>query len=295
MPVGEIATAEELCSPQLLKKTEFYQDFLRPYNINLFCAVPTENRSPALEIVTFYHQGWDAKPRDSAVLDTIRLLVPHLKSALRTRRHLCALERQTKDFSSALDLLEFGILLLDEKGRSLFINKAAKEICDRKDGLVFRDGRLWAESPSESRRLRSLIDRAVQTGTGRETFAGGALSISRLAQNPLQILVSPFTARTHLLTVTRQTMAVVFVSDPDRTSVSAEHMMRLLHGLTAAETELLRLLLAGYDVSEMAGLRAVSRETIRTQIKSIFSKTGTRRQSELVRLAATLPRVNPTA
>jgi DNA-binding CsgD family transcriptional regulator len=36
-------------------------------------------------------------------------------------------------------------------------------------------------------------------------------------------------------------------------------------------------------------LNGIGRETVRTQIKSIFHKTGTQRQGELVRLLSSLP------
>jgi DNA-binding CsgD family transcriptional regulator len=51
------------------------------------------------------------------------------------------------------------------------------------------------------------------------------------------------------------------------------------------------LLVAGVDVAGIAEQLGISTETVRFYLKAIFRKTGTGRQSELVRLAMGLPGV----
>ena len=285
-PAGEIAMAEQLCSPDVLKNTEFYNDFLHPFDINLLCAVPTINQPPTLEIVTFYHRGWD-KPCDSTALDTIKTILPHIRSALRTRRHLCTLEARKQEYSSALDLLDFGVVFLDDHGACLFVNRAAKQIFDRKDGLLFRNGRIWADSSMESAHLRRMINGAVGTGTSKELVAGNALCVSRINSSPLQVLVSPFSVRpgSWSFPVAARAAGIVFIFDPERDRIGIERAIQMLYGLTEAETKLFRLLVAGHSLYEAAELNGVTRETVRTQIKSILSKTGARNQSDLMRIA----------
>jgi DNA-binding CsgD family transcriptional regulator len=58
------------------------------------------------------------------------------------------------------------------------------------------------------------------------------------------------------------------------------------YGLSAAESELLDGLLGGLRLAEIAASRGTSRETARSQLKSIFRKTGVATQSDLVALAA---------
>ncbi len=54
--------------------------------------------------------------------------------------------------------------------------------------------------------------------------------------------------------------------------------------LTPAETEVVRLLMQGLQVIEIAEARGATVPTVRSQIRSIFDKTGTHTQSELLRL-----------
>jgi len=57
-----------------------------------------------------------------------------------------------------------------------------------------------------------------------------------------------------------------------------------LFDLTGAEVHVASGIATGGSVEEIAAARAVSRETVRTQLKSILAKTGTSRQVELALL-----------
>ena len=56
------------------------------------------------------------------------------------------------------------------------------------------------------------------------------------------------------------------------------------YALTKKETEILSNLIVGYDVQQIAIELSVSLNTIRTHLKSIFRKTTTKSQSDLIRL-----------
>jgi pimeloyl-ACP methyl ester carboxylesterase/DNA-binding CsgD family transcriptional regulator len=56
-------------------------------------------------------------------------------------------------------------------------------------------------------------------------------------------------------------------------------------GLTEAETDVVRLIVEGASVEDVADLRGSTVTTVRSQIKSIYAKTGTRNQSEFMRMA----------
>ena len=60
--------------------------------------------------------------------------------------------------------------------------------------------------------------------------------------------------------------------------------MRRLFGLTRMEAQLALLLTEGLTLDEAAEQMNVRRNTARTHLRSIFSKTGVTRQTMLVRL-----------
>ena len=61
-------------------------------------------------------------------------------------------------------------------------------------------------------------------------------------------------------------------------------LLKGLFDLTPAEAKVARGIVAGRTTEELAQDASVSRETIRSQLKSVLGKTGVGRQSDLVRL-----------
>jgi DNA-binding CsgD family transcriptional regulator len=57
-----------------------------------------------------------------------------------------------------------------------------------------------------------------------------------------------------------------------------------MHGITRAEARLASMLADGISLEEAAEALLVSIQTVRSQLKSVFAKTGVTRQAELVAL-----------
>ena len=79
-------------------------------------------------------------------------------------------------------------------------------------------------------------------------------------------------------------VAIVAVRDPDidRRRLVADLSRRF--GLTAAESKMAAEILIGDGLAAAARRRGISTTTARTHLSSIFEKTGTHRQAELIRL-----------
>ena len=69
--------------------------------------------------------------------------------------------------------------------------------------------------------------------------------------------------------------------DPDDHAADFD---RVTHGLTDAEARLVHLLLEGRGLTAAAEQLGLSRNTVHSQLASVFQKTGTRRQGELLSL-----------
>ena len=71
----------------------------------------------------------------------------------------------------------------------------------------------------------------------------------------------------------------MFVEDLSAKHSTADSVVRTLFGLTAAECRVANALLAGDHPKRIAENFAVSENTIRTQIKALYEKTGTWRMA----------------
>jgi DNA-binding CsgD family transcriptional regulator len=78
--------------------------------------------------------------------------------------------------------------------------------------------------------------------------------------------------------------AVAFVADPDRAIDIPDATLAELYHLTPAESAVVRELVLGRSVEEIAERLGIALSTARTHIKRILSKTETRRQADLIRL-----------
>ena len=77
---------------------------------------------------------------------------------------------------------------------------------------------------------------------------------------------------------------VAFVVDPLRQGRTSDEGLRVMFGLTPAECRVALLLGDGHAPKDIASMAGVSVDTVRSQIKSIFGKTGVNRQGDLIRL-----------
>ena len=88
--------------------------------------------------------------------------------------------------------------------------------------------------------------------------------------------------------------ALVIIGDAADALAVDEQALHDLFSLTQAEARLACALSAGHSIESAAALFEVQSATIRSELKSVFRKTGVNRQQDLVRLITSLsltPRV----
>ena len=83
--------------------------------------------------------------------------------------------------------------------------------------------------------------------------------------------------------------AVLFVSDPEQPLEIRPGILVSLYALTPAEERLVFGLVAGKQIEDLSDELGTSAHTLRSQLKSIFRKTGTKRQTEVIKLVLTGP------
>jgi DNA-binding CsgD family transcriptional regulator/PAS domain-containing protein len=221
---------------------------------------------------------------DAPEVRLARQLTPHLRRALQVQHRLSVVEAREHFLTTALDHLATGTIFVDSRARPLLMNQAAERILRQGDGLCATPSGLAAAKAEDTACLRRAVFEAAATGAGRGHSAGGAMRLSRpSAKRPLEVLVSPLPRHHHTLGAV-DPAAIVFVSDPERQLCERRELLIDLHGLTPAEAELAEALLAGQSLSQFAERTGRGAQTVRKFLKHIFSKTGTSRQAELVRL-----------
>jgi DNA-binding CsgD family transcriptional regulator len=285
---GAVGLGTSLLSHADYKKTVFYNEFGR------FCdlsggvtAVIRADKS----VAAFLNANQRSRGRqfDDAEVILLRQLLPHLQRAFQIHERFNGLSQARAAAVDLIDRLPFGVVILDGHGRAIVVNRVAEQILDARDGLILRNRSLEAASGGQTAELRAMVAGAIAVARGERLESGGeTLAVGRPSlKRPLQVLVTPLrTAVAALRIGSAAPLAAVFISDSESERLPSDAILRQFFGLTAAETRLAMLLLQHKSLDEAAESLQISRNTVRTHLKKLFEKTGTRRQSELVRLLA---------
>lgn len=212
-------------------------------------------------------------------------LVPHLRRSLHVHNLLGRSESLGNLYAETVNRLAVATLVLDEAGQVLQINDVARELLGHADGLKLVGSRLEASYPSDNRELQQLIKDAVESKDEpqpRDTRK--ALSIARPSgEVNLGVRVEPIPGAEWAEGHGRPAV-MVYIRDAVGKSQVDNRLARELFNFTSAETVLALQLANGLSLEEAAENLGIMRNTARAHLRSIFSKTGVRRQAELVRV-----------
>jgi DNA-binding CsgD family transcriptional regulator len=87
-------------------------------------------------------------------------------------------------------------------------------------------------------------------------------------------------------------VAFLLITDTESASARPRTMMSELFELSAAEVRLAERLMLGESTEEAALSLNIKVSTARWHLASLYRKTGTRRQAQLVRLLMSLPSID---
>jgi DNA-binding CsgD family transcriptional regulator len=186
--------------------------------------------------------------------------------------------------ADALGLIEQPALVLGRNGVVLTHNAAA-------DTLFDEDMRI----SNRKFAVREDAARALQDAAGRICASYAAPHVAGdLVRIPRRWPKRPVIARLFPIPISARTpflggSVLVLLSDPDKaTRLAPAAVLAQAFGLTPAEARLATLLGQGVPIHDAANSLGIAYETARNQLKAIYAKTETHRQSELVALLARL-------
>ncbi|MDB6043090.1 MAG: putative Transcriptional regulator, LuxR family protein [Gammaproteobacteria bacterium] len=279
---GAVFLGQQLCPDGVLERSEFYADFLRPmHTFHEFCGVIAVDASAAFVIACLRPK--ERGPFDDSDTLLLKTLMPHLQRALSLQQRIAALEASAASAVDVLDTLPYGVVLISADVKVLLVNRFAQAIIAKNDGLTISGSNLCTRRTADTLSLQRLIHESVATSLGRGLRAGGTMNVLRPSQRrSFHVLVTPLHLRP-ILPSAQQPAAVAFISDPECQLDTPVQALGHLFALSHAEARLAAVLVKGCSLREAAEELGVSLSTVRTQLKKLFEKTGTKRQSALIR------------
>lgn len=208
-------------------------------------------------------------------------LIPHIARMVSLQSRLNGLEDAIANYSALVDRLAPGVVLATADSEVLTANASADHFFRHGDGLTLSFKRLAGVTSEDTARLRNAIASAASSREGGAP-APNALRMRRSSgRESLVITVLPLPRASPLHRHAHRADVLVIVNDPAAEPRIPERVLQGL-GLTPAESRLAVALSAGKNLENYASEAELSKATVKSHLLSIFRKTGTNRQSELV-------------
>jgi|DewCreStandDraft_4_1066084.scaffolds.fasta_scaffold24573_2 DNA-binding CsgD family transcriptional regulator/PAS domain-containing protein len=287
---GAINLGRQVLPVNVLKKTAFFNDFARRFEIEELVSLKvcdaTDRWAPVTHLSFFSPDAGESFAGNERELLTA--LWPHLQRAVQTYWVLEKARTVDRTVEHALDVLPHAVWVVRSNAVVEYANAAARALVS--------DQRCWVKAVGAlDTRLTAIghLDHAALTAAlGGAQSSCGQVLVSALRDGErvrrAVLRVAPIVPGTPYALTWPHACALLILDLPSTQEIARLWLRHLAqrYRLTPRESAVLRELAAGGTPEEIAHAMAVSITTLRSHLASLFAKTGCRRQAELVRLAA---------
>ena len=173
---------------------------------------------------------------------------------------------------TVLDAVSTAAFVLNDSGRVLALTSAARRLLGPQDALRLVNDRLEASAAS-GLQLHQLMKRVLQDADAE------ARTVLESDAGPLLLEATRLIATS---AAPPQPWVLLLIARRQKAHEPLEARIRTAFRLTAAEADVGSALCDGLSPEEIARRRGVSIGTVRVQLRELFAKTDTQRQSQLV-------------
>jgi DNA-binding CsgD family transcriptional regulator len=272
---GETRFSHWVVADSDLERTEFYQDFFRRfgmyYSFGVKIAMPEER--------SLYLSCQRSKNKSSFTQDEghiLQSLRPHLQRAFQLQQQMVAARDERDGLLASIGAFGHAVFGLDRAGRVTFCTEQAKQAVRMASVLEVREGRLRCVLQGQGEMMQKMVESLGKSDGAKMV----SKTLSRANGDPMQVTVSGLPDSSGTL---------VYFYDPAMTPPSRTQVLVDLFRMTPIESRLCQALLCGLNVQDAADMLRITPSTCRFHLKSIFTKTGVRRQPELLLLLSSLP------
>lgn len=283
-PPGEAQVDDMLVPRAVMRRSAVYNDFLRPMDVP-FCIASWVIRTPSHGVTMCIEGTRRHGPFSEDERGRIAALLPHLRRVLQIKDRLAKAGTRAENLLEAMDKLPFGVLLLSDDLTVVEASASARATVASSDFVHAQGGRLGFRRTTDAQAFARTLAADPTDVAGRE----GVVVVRGLTQSgDVTLLTMPLAVAPDEWTRPRA-RHLVLVFDAVRMPTPSRVLLQRTYGLTASEARLAASLATGLSLGEIAEQRGLSVLTLRSQLKSVFGKTGTSAQAQLVRLVLTGP------
>ena len=277
--VPDCITRDEFC------RSRFGKEWLLPQGMidGLFANL---EKSAAAASTLFVTRTLSDGFADDEMRRRFALVVPHVRRAVLIGKVIDLKTVEAAALADSLDTLTAGMFLVDATGRIIHANASGHSMVTDAKALRAPSGRLGAIDASAD---QALLDSFVAASRGDAALGRKGIAVPLKAHNEERYVahVLPLTSGSRRKAgVSYAAAATVFVQKAALDLPSPPEAVGKEFQLTPAELRVLFAIVEVGGAPEVAKVLGLSEPTVKTHLRHLFEKTGTRRQAELVKLVA---------
>lgn len=295
---GNVILGTDLVPHRTLVNSQWHRDCLQVGDIShlltsiVFGTPSSETNTPAADMPTAlsFYRGAGYVEYAEEERKRLALLLPHFSRAFGVMTRLRMADFRVASSLSALDRLPVALLLMSASGDVLFANRAVLALLASTDALTLKRtkfqqgmGRLEARLPSVNREIARALSTARQVDDAAH-FSSAIKVPGRQFGHDLLLQISRIWPASSFGAEGKLPEAIAFLTDARRPLEVAPEVLCRLFGLTLAEARVAVAATAAGSIAELAAALSLGRNTVKTQLKQVYAKTGTRGRAELMRL-----------
>jgi DNA-binding CsgD family transcriptional regulator len=251
--------------------------------------------SPSLIMCSVFRDAGSG-PLTSENRAWMSVLLPHLSRALSVMYRLREAEQISAASLGSLEKIGCAVVLMGNGGEVLLANQAARRMLEERDGLrlvgirgSLSRRRLAAEDAAAQQRIEVSVESCLRAQSGEASRFHQGVSVPRPSGRKPYLLQFSTLSSAHTAAASAGLAKVmVLLTDLEEPVRLDAELLRKLYRMTHTETTLAERLCQGRRLQEAAQELGISHHTARSHLKSIFRKTGTGGQRELVRMLLAL-------
>ena len=273
---------EEVCS-------EFFTGIMQPYDLYFIGGVTLFNDSERIGALTL-NRAQKQGPMLQQHLGLLTEIAPHVQRALRIHSEFVRLKSEERALRAGFDKLVMGLVLFDHMATPVYINPLAESILQNHPAIQFRNNMVNATNDEENKVLRRLLYSAVNQHEDIDA-RGGPIGLHHPEKaTPLPVMITPLHHSDFLgKDNANYVAAAMYITDPENKIPLSPEVLSDVFNLTPKESAVAVALTNGLSIEEISDINGTTLNTVRSQVKAIFRKTGVNRQTELVRILLSGP------
>jgi DNA-binding CsgD family transcriptional regulator len=275
LPSGKVYHMFEAVSEGTFERTEYYNDWFAPQNLRYSLGAYLSLRASTSMFIAFHRHRGDKDYSDESNVLFSRLM-PHFERALHISSRFNVKDALKDPQIENLDQLGIGAIRLDRQCSACSVSPKAEEFLKQRLGLSLRFGRLTINTPDFDHHFKGIVAKVI------DERAAQPVSIPLHAGEHVNGIIIPLHQSWGLSTKIEAILLLKLQEPRSRPTIEA---LGRRYKLTQAELHLLGALAEGQTISDYSQGRKLSRNTVKSQLQSLFYKTGLSRQADLVRLA----------